>query len=130
MTIKFQIGIDPELFSILRTLAAAAGGLGINAVQIEAEGALMIQQLQTLTDQVTANNSLVASAVQLIGGLAAQIEASKTDPVALQALADSLKQNDDALTAAVLANTPAEPPTPPAADPAPAPAPADPAPAS
>jgi len=67
----------------------------------------MIQQLQTLTDQVTANNSLVASAVQLIGGLAAQIEASKTDPVALQALADSLKQNDDALTAAVLANTPA-----------------------
>jgi len=87
----------------------------------------MIQQLQTLTDQVTVNNGLVASAVQLIGGLAAQIEASKTDPVALQSLADSLKQNDDALAAALLANTPAQPPAAPAADPAP---PADPAPAS
>lgn len=72
----------------------------------------MTTQLQALTDQVTANNGLIESAVQLIGGLATQIEQLKNDPAALQALADSLKAEDDALASAIIANTPEQPPEP------------------
>jgi len=63
--------------------------------------------LDTLTAQVAANTSVVDSAVVLIGGLAQQIQDLKNDPVALQALADSLKGEDDKLAAALVANTPA-----------------------
>jgi chromosome segregation ATPase len=66
----------------------------------------MSAALDTLTAQVAANTSVVDSAVVLIGGLAQQIQDLKNDPVALQALADSLKGEDDKLAAALVANTP------------------------
>jgi prophage antirepressor-like protein len=120
MTINFQISIDPNLLSVLRTFAKWLTDRATTLSEINAQGVLMTQQLQTLTDQVTANNTLVGSTIQLISGLAAQIVAAKDDPAALQALADSLKAEDDTLAAAVLANTPAPappvpaPPAPPA----------------
>lgn len=67
----------------------------------------MTPELQALTDQVAANTGIAASAVALMNGIAARIEAVKTDPVALSALAASLKSDDDALAAAIVANTPA-----------------------
>ena len=110
MTINFQIGVDPNLFNVLSSIAKALNDRATLLAELKAQGASMTTQLQTLTDQVTANNTLIGSAVTLIGGLAAQIQASINDPVALQALADSLKQNDDTLAAALLANTPAPAP--------------------
>jgi hypothetical protein len=67
-------------------------------------------QLDALTAEVTRNTDVDNSAIALINGLAAQIIALKNDPVALQALADSMKASSDALATAVTANTPAEPP--------------------
>ena len=64
-------------------------------------------ELDNLTAQVKANTEVEASAVVLLKGLAAQIEAIKTDPVALQGLSDSLKASADQLAEAVVANTPA-----------------------
>lgn len=69
----------------------------------------MSPELQKLTDKVAANNVVVESALTLIQGLADQIAALKNDPVALQALADSLDAEDTKLAAAVAANTPATP---------------------
>lgn len=66
----------------------------------------IMASLDTLTSQVAATNTAEASAIVLINGLAAQLAAAGTDPVALAALADSLKTNSDALAAAVVANTP------------------------
>lgn len=66
----------------------------------------MSVQLDALTAQVTTNNNLLASATQMINGIAAQITAAGTDPVALQNLTDSLQTSDATLAAAVLANTP------------------------
>lgn len=63
--------------------------------------------LKALTDAVARNKTVADSAIALIQGLAAQIEANKNDPAALQALADSLNAEDDSLAAAVTANTPA-----------------------
>ena len=63
--------------------------------------------LDTLTAEVARNTTVEASALALIQGLAAQIKSAGTDPVALKAITDSLTANDDALAAAVAANTPA-----------------------
>jgi len=63
----------------------------------------MSQQLTDLTTQVAQNTTVEASAVTLIKGLAAQIVAAGTDPVALQALHDSLNTSATALAAAIAA---------------------------
>ena len=67
----------------------------------------MATDLTALTAQVTENEDVEASAVQLLSNLSALLVAAKNDPVAIQALADSLKTSGDALAAAVVANTPA-----------------------
>lgn len=67
---------------------------------------VMSAELDALTVQVTANTDVEASAILLLQGLAAQIAALKTDPVALQALSNSLKMSADNLAAAITANTP------------------------
>lgn len=63
--------------------------------------------LDALTAQVKANTDVEASAVVLIQGIAAQLAAAATDPVAVAALAAQLKGSADALSAAIVANTPA-----------------------
>jgi len=65
--------------------------------------------LTGLTAEVTRNTTVDDSAIALLNGLAAQIESLKADPVALQALADSIRTSSDNLAAAVVANTPAAP---------------------
>jgi len=67
----------------------------------------MSTQLDALTASVSKNTDVEESAITLISGLAAQIAAIKTDPVALQALSDSLSAESGKLAAAVTANTPA-----------------------
>jgi len=64
-------------------------------------------ELDALTAEVTRNTDVDASAIALINGLAAKIVELKNDPVALQALADSMKASSNALADAVTANTPA-----------------------
>lgn len=63
--------------------------------------------LDTLTADVAALTTVDASAVALINGLAAQIKAAGTDPVALKALTDQMEAQTATLSAAVTANTPA-----------------------
>ena len=70
----------------------------------------MSKELDTLTAQVAANDTVIESAIVLIQGLAAAIKAAGTDPAALQALVDSLAAEDAKLAAAVAENTPAAPP--------------------
>lgn len=65
--------------------------------------------LDTLTAEVARNTTVEQSAITLLQGLKAQLDAAGTDPVALKALSDQLGTNDDALAAAVAANTPAAP---------------------
>jgi hypothetical protein len=66
----------------------------------------MSQELDVLTAQVAATIDIEKSAILLIQTLSAQIEALKLDPVALQALADSLNASAADLSAAI-ANIPA-----------------------
>ena len=75
--------------------------------QLMEQGKQIMADLTALTAEVARNTAVDQSAIALLTGLAAQIEALKTDPVALQALADTMKGSSDALAAAVLQNTPA-----------------------
>jgi hypothetical protein len=71
--------------------------------------------LSDLQDAVTAEDTVIDSAVTLISGLAAQIAAliaaGNSDP-ALQALHDDIVTKTASLSAAVTANTPAPAPAP------------------
>lgn len=69
----------------------------------------MSTQLAALQAQVAENTTVIGSALTLIQGLRAQLDAAGTDPAALAALSASLKATDDALAAAVAANTTAAP---------------------
>ena len=70
----------------------------------------MAIDLSALTAEVTRNADVTASVVQLINNLATQLAAipASTDPVtqaALDSLKATLSANDDAIAAAVVANT-------------------------
>lgn len=69
----------------------------------------MATDLTNITDQVTNTTTVEASAVTLLNDLAARLIAAKTDPAAIQALADQLKGGADNLAAAIVANTPSDP---------------------
>lgn len=76
--------------------------------------------LTKLQADVTAENTVIDSAITLLTGLNAALKAAGTDPAALAALSSEIEAKTTALSAAVLANTPASPPAPtPAAPPAP-----------
>lgn len=65
--------------------------------------------LTALTAEVTRTETVDASASTLMKTLFDAVEASKNDPVALQALVDRGRAANDALVAAITANTPAAP---------------------
>lgn len=72
-------------------------------------GKTMGNELADLQAKVTASGDATDSAVILLKGLKDKLDdaISSGDPVALQALSDSLGANTDELAAAILANTPA-----------------------
>ncbi len=80
--------------------------------QRAAEQATM-SALTDLQAQVAANTTVIGSTLALIQGLKAQLDAAGTDPQALADLSAQLSTSDQALAAAVAANTPAAPPAPP-----------------
>lgn len=74
---------------------------------VNAQGVQTMHELDTLTAKVAETTTVEQSAIELLNGLGAQIAAMKTDPAALQALADSLSAKSSDLAAAITANTPA-----------------------
>lgn len=72
--------------------------------------------LTALQTKVTAENTVIDSAVTLLNGLSAEIKtlitasSNTVDPIALQAIVDGIDAKTVALAAAVVANTPATPP--------------------
>ena len=67
-------------------------------------GDLNIPELEGTVSEL---ETVVGSAVALIDGFAAQVEAAKDDPAAVQAVVDRFRASKDLLAAAVARNTPA-----------------------
>jgi hypothetical protein len=74
---------------------------------IELKENKLMADLSTLEADVASNGDAVASAVTLLNGLKAALDAAGTDPIKLDALRASLEANTSSLAAAVVANTPA-----------------------
>ena len=72
---------------------------------------IMAGELDNLTAQVAANSEVIDSAIVLIQGIKAALDAAIAggNPAALQSLSDALGAKDAELAAAVEANTPAAP---------------------
>lgn len=66
----------------------------------------MATDLTALTAAVAKDTEVDESAITLLNGLKAALDAAGTDPVALKALSDQIGANTDKLAAAVAANTP------------------------
>lgn len=71
----------------------------------------IMADLTQLTADVAAEVTVDESAITLLAGLKAQLDAAGTDPVALAALSQSLETEQAKLAAAVVAYTPAAPTT-------------------
>ena len=71
----------------------------------------MALNLDDLTAQVAAEDTVVDSAIALINGLAAQIAALPANQAAIDALAADVKAKAQTLADSVAANTPAAPTT-------------------
>lgn len=69
----------------------------------------MSTDLTPLQNEVSNLTTVVGSAVALINGFAARIEAEREDPVAVQAIVDGMRAQANDLATAVAANTPAVP---------------------
>ena len=67
----------------------------------------MSQTVDQLVAEVASQTTVIGSAVTLLQSLHDQIVAAGTDQTALAKLATDLQANTDALSAAVVANTPA-----------------------
>ena len=67
----------------------------------------MANELDELTIKVSETKTVTESAIVLLQGLKAKLDAAGTNPVALKALSDDLAASGAALAAAVVANTPA-----------------------
>lgn len=95
---------NAEVLAAINRLESRIVGLGIG---VEA----MSLDLSALEAEVSQNTDAVASASSLLTTLAQELRDSAGDPAAVAALADRLDQNNAALAAAVLANTPTAPDT-------------------
>lgn len=67
----------------------------------------MTNELQALSDQVEASVTVQESAIALLTGLKAALDAAGTDPAKLAALSVSLGSEKQKLADAIVANTPA-----------------------
>lgn len=102
----------------INELKALMLAFGVTLNEVLKQGETMATALEALTAEVARDTEVNQSAIILLQGLAAKIEELKNQPAALQKLADDLRASQDALAAAVAANTPAEeaPPAEPPAD--------------
>lgn len=67
------------------------------------------QAIAVLVEKVSAQGTVIESAITLLSGLAAQLQASADDPAQIQEVIDQLNAQTDALAGAVAANTPSQP---------------------
>lgn len=83
---------------------------GVNSLNSKIDK--MANELDTLTTEVSETATVIDSAVVLLKGLKAALDAAGTDPAKLAALSASLDTKQTELATAIAENTPAEPTTP------------------
>lgn len=99
--------LQDQLNRIERDVEALRAHLDARLDHIHERQKEIMATLQDIQDDVTAEDTVIDSAVTLLQGLAAQVAALKPNQTAIDALAADIKAKSDGLAAAVAANTPA-----------------------
>lgn len=103
-----QVNIDnPGVQDLLKAVTQLSKKFDLLARYVRAETEIVVKELDDLTAAVQADTDAENSAITLIQGLAAQIQANAADPAKIAELAAKLTASSSALAAAVVANTPA-----------------------
>ncbi len=110
LELRAQLEPDPE---VLRRLDGIEGKVDLTLENQET----IMSALDDLQVAVTAEDTVIDSAIALINGIPALIAAAGTDPAKLSALTADITAKSKALADAVVANTSAATTPPPAAPP-------------
>lgn len=105
LNITFNIG--DQLRDVVREISHLLQR-GLNTQQ----GEQIMKSIQDLIDDVTSESTIIDSLGVMIQGLRDQVTAANGDPALIQQAFDAIEANKAKLTAALAANTPAEPVTP------------------
>jgi peptidoglycan hydrolase CwlO-like protein len=95
-----NVSITTDNTEVIKAIAEQTG-------LIKTKFKVMANELETLTAEVAETNTVVDSAITLLKGLKAALDAAGTDPAALAALSASLDNKQSELAAAISENTPA-----------------------
>jgi ABC-type transporter Mla subunit MlaD len=106
-----------RLDDVLRRLDHLSNQVDRLSRQLKQLETLMSKEMDDLEAAVAADTAVDQSAITLLEQISAKLAEAGTDRVKLATLAEGLKANREKLAAAVLANTPAAEPTPPAPEP-------------
>ena len=98
----------PDVIKAAQIVATALDRLTITLQKV---GSQMSTDVQSLVDEVAAVKAVQASAVTLIQGIVAKLEAAQGDSAAIQQAIQDLKDGTQPLADAVAQNTPASPTT-------------------
>lgn len=104
--------ISAEILSFQKQLTAIANGQTAQTallMAIQAQGVKIMATVAQVQADVTAEDTVIDSAVTLLQGLSAALTAAGTDPAALDALKADIDAKTATLAAAVVANTPGAP---------------------
>jgi hypothetical protein len=88
----------------IETLESIDGRLADIQVHLGKVEAMATKEFADLEAQVEQTTSVEESALTLIEGIVAQLEAARNDPAAITAVTERLRSSADALSAAVAAN--------------------------
>lgn len=106
---KVYIQTSPELMQMLHRIDYHLVLIGQQLGAVIEQGEQEMADLSALAGEIAENTDAVNSASALLTQLSNELRANATDPAAIQALADQLDANNQALSDAVAANTPAAP---------------------
>jgi hypothetical protein len=102
---------ETELHLILSLQVVSFALILFGFIKLNRKAKRIMTDLTQLTADVSAITTEVDSAIALLNGLKAALDAAGTDPVALKALSQALEDKTAALAAALVANTPSAPTT-------------------
>jgi hypothetical protein len=105
----FGLVTNSQLLAALNAIATVQARQTATLAAILTQGKTLMTSVADVQADVTAQTTVIGSAVTLLQGLSAQLAAAGTDPAALDAIKASLDANTAALAAAVVANTPGAP---------------------
>lgn len=98
--------MDGYLFAWLQRIEHKVDALLKEVADLRTQGVKIMASLKDVQDAVTAEDTVIDSALVLIKGLADQVAALQPNQAAIDALAADIKSKSDSLAAGVAANTP------------------------